>query len=466
LEALTHLLDKSLAIKQERAGGARYRLLEPIRQYAREKLIAAGEDEAVRARHLDYFTRLAEEAESKFETSEQMLWLNRCEAELDNVRAALYGSVSAVQVEMGLRLVAALEHFWYIRDHQSEGIEMLQNLLARPEAAKRTLARAKALNVLGLLHYRPGNYAQAKGAAAEALAIGEELRDARTKALALFSLGRTNAYQGNAAEGRSQLEQALAAFRALDEPYFVGRVLGGLGLSALRTGAYADAISWFVEDVTLMQGLGDRIMAGFAIRHLGFALLHQHDVAGALSKFQEGLESLRLTGGQQGVAAGLAGCAAVALVREQFARAAQLLGAVEALLESGHNKLLPYDYDQYTHNVATLRAHMDAASFSAAWEAGRRLTLAQAIAEAEQMVIPPETPPAPPPTAPRDPNALTPRELEVLRLLAQRMSDAEIAEKLVISRRTVSTHLTAIYDKLGVNSRRAAMRHALDHKLI
>ena len=84
-----------------------------------------------------------------------------------------------------------------------------------------------------------------------------------------------------------------------------------------------------------------------------------------------------------------------------------------------------------------------------------------------QVAISPPAPAlTPTATAPRDPNALTPRELEVLHLLVQRMSDAEIAEKLVISRRTASTHLTAIYGKLGVNSRRAAMRYALDHKLV
>ena len=144
-------------------------------------------------------------------------------------------------------------------------------------------------------------------------------------------------------------------------------------------------------------------------------------------------------------------------------RAAQLLGFVEAWLESNQLQLVIFDHTNYTRGVAAARAQLDEAAFNAAWGEGRAMTLEQAIeyalAEQVQALQPIAS------AQPHDPNALTPREIEVLRWVAAGLSNAQVAGKLVISPRTVNTHLSSIYSKLGVNSRSAVTRYAVEHKL-
>jgi DNA-binding NarL/FixJ family response regulator len=134
------------------------------------------------------------------------------------------------------------------------------------------------------------------------------------------------------------------------------------------------------------------------------------------------------------------------------------------VLSHSRTSHIPIDRIRYERTLAAARAQLDEAAFNAAWDAGRRLTIEQAIAQAEQITAVADT--AFNALPPRDPNALTVREREVLRLVATGLSDAQIATQLVISRRTVQTHLTSIFGKFGVNSRSAAAHHALSRKLL
>jgi DNA-binding CsgD family transcriptional regulator len=159
---------------------------------------------------------------------------------------------------------------------------------------------------------------------------------------------------------------------------------------------------------------------------------------------------------------GLRGLASIAAIEKKARRAVRLFACATMIPEmgvrgggsggGGQKEFRPF--------LAMARGQKSEAEFSAAWEEGKQMTWEQAIAEAEEETA--TCPTAPP----RDPNALTPRELEVLHLVAAGLTDAQVAQRLVISRRTVSTHLTAIYSKLGVNSRSAATRCALDRKLV
>jgi DNA-binding CsgD family transcriptional regulator len=153
-------------------------------------------------------------------------------------------------------------------------------------------------------------------------------------------------------------------------------------------------------------------------------------------------------------------CLAFIAVREKRdEQAARWLGAAERIREASHAEMTLPEQEEYQSEVAILRGRMNPNDFRSSWSEGQVLPFQQVIAEVEQLL-------APPLVKIRDPNALTPRELDVLRLLAQGLSDAQIAEKLVVSRRTVTTHLTVIYYKFGVNSRSAAIRYALDHELV
>jgi non-specific serine/threonine protein kinase len=144
-------VDKNLAVYEEdEEGHGRYRLLETVRQYARDRLLESGEAEAVRDRHRDYFLAFAEEAEAQLTGSEQAAWYERLEMEHDNLRAALaWCQEASGGAAAGLRMVGALGRFWEVRGHTAEGRALTASMLSRPGAEPRTKARAKALHTAG-----------------------------------------------------------------------------------------------------------------------------------------------------------------------------------------------------------------------------------------------------------------------------------------------------------------------------
>ena len=148
VDLLAHLVDKSLVLLDEEL--ARYRLLETIRQYAREKLLDSGEGAQVRSRHLGFYVRLGKEFSSEILGPGETLWLNRLELEHDNVRRAIEWSLESADALSGMRLTAALHLFWQQR-YTAEGLDYLRALLAQPEAMGRTPARARALQSRGSL---------------------------------------------------------------------------------------------------------------------------------------------------------------------------------------------------------------------------------------------------------------------------------------------------------------------------
>src|SRR5829696_699880 len=148
LDVLSGLVDKSLVVARERQeSGVRYRMLEPIRQYAREKLEEGGEGEEARRRHATFFLALAEEAEPRLRGPEDVEWLERLETEHDNMRAALSWALERGEVELRLRLAGALGWFWEAHGHYSEGRRWLEEALAKDDRAS-VAARVKALEGL------------------------------------------------------------------------------------------------------------------------------------------------------------------------------------------------------------------------------------------------------------------------------------------------------------------------------
>ena len=161
-ELMLSLVDKSLVLREEGAGGPRYRLLETVRQYARERLQEAGESAGARNRHLEYYLRLATQADPELRGSEPEVWLDRLEVEHDNFRAALdWCQANSDLAAAGIELTSALWRFWDIRGYLSQGREQLAAALARGPHV-RTLARARALNGAGLLTLQQGELAPAR----------------------------------------------------------------------------------------------------------------------------------------------------------------------------------------------------------------------------------------------------------------------------------------------------------------
>jgi hypothetical protein len=224
LDLLTSLANKSLILAERKQGQeTRYQMLETIRQYAREKLWQAGEGGLLRQQHLAYFVDLAERAEPNLRAFDIVMWLDRLEADLDNIRVALEYALEN-DIEAQLRLASALLWFWHIRGHKNEGVNWLERGLSIEKAERgdellipsRALIRGKTLNAAGSL--RLFSYESANVFLEESLKLFQELGLAgkHGMAYALLRLGPST-YKSNQAE--SMLEQSLALFREVGDTF-------------------------------------------------------------------------------------------------------------------------------------------------------------------------------------------------------------------------------------------------------
>ncbi|HBY97938.1 MAG: tetratricopeptide repeat protein [Ardenticatenaceae bacterium] len=374
LDLLSRLVDKSLVVMQERDGEARFRLLEIVRQYAVEKLVESGEAEGLRARHVDFFLRLAEEAEPELTGAEQVTWLDRLELEHDNFRAALGGC----DVAAGLRLAAALSSFWFFRGYWNEGRRWLGRVLERSESM-RVSARAKALIGAERLARLQGDYrlahslcqeslalyrevgdrrgiasalyhfgmnvrrddpAQARALFEESLAIWQELGDMAGVSSALIDLGRLAWTEGDGTTARALFEQALTIRRKLGDPWGIAYGLYLFGYLTFDQGRYAEARSLFEEGLALRRTLGDRQGIADTLIYLGDIAWAQGDVLEAQSLYEETLALYEELGDQRGVATVLWALGDVARAQGHYGRAASELNQSLALYRQlGHGNV-------------------------------------------------------------------------------------------------------------------------------
>jgi DNA-binding CsgD family transcriptional regulator len=322
---------------------------------------------------------------------------------------------------------------------------------------------ADTLLSIGGIAWEQGNYEAARSSFLENLAIQRELGSKPGIGHTLMWLGVVVRELGDYTEGRRMLEEALTIERELGFRQGIGRCLMNLGSTAIAQGD-PTASQILEEGLTISRELGARWDAGRCLHDLGQAAARQGEYELAHSRFASSLAILREHGDRRNLVKCLEGLAGVAVAYRQTERGARLFGASEALRERLGTPMPRTYLANYKRSIAALSAQVNEEQLAKWWAEGRAMPYDQAIeyAVAEQV----EEVQAIASAQPHDPNALTPREIEVLRLAQAGLSDAKIAEKLVISTRTVNTHLSSIYSKLGVNSRRDAARYALDHKLI
>ena len=324
LDLLGALVGKSLVQAEERDGGeVRHGLLETVRQYGQQRLAASGRAGAVRDRHLAHFLALAEEAEPALKGADQATWLDRLEAEHDNLRAALGWAREAGATEVGLRLAGALWRFWLMRGHFHEGRTWLEGALAGAEGAAPNV-RAEALQGAGVLAAEQGDYGRAAASFTGSLALRREMGDRRGSARTLSNLGIVAYEQGEYGRAAALHEEALALCRELGDKRGLALALGNLGLVVLEQGEYERAVALQEESLALDRELGDTHSIGVALCNLGWAVLEQGEYGRAAALFTESLALCRELGNTYGSATALSNLGLVALEQGEYGRATAL----------------------------------------------------------------------------------------------------------------------------------------------
>jgi len=468
LDGLASLVDQSLLhLSTERPLGnselgTRYAMLETIRDFGLEQLADTDEQGMVRGRHASWCLALAERAAEALDGPLRGAWLGQLEAEHDNLRAALTWFDQTRDASSLLRLAGSLWRFWYFRGHVSEGQAWGERALAGSANEPASNALARTFLGVGALRWQSGETDTASVPLQEALMLFRAQGDRTGTAWTLNVLGCLISDNGDLDGCVDYFREALAIFIDLGDKVGQAQVESNLAEIAFVRGNFRLAAQRLEAVLVLQREIGDTAGATRAMTYLGNAVLGQGDLARAHTLLAPAATALLTTGYVQTLPDALRGLARVAWGWGDGTRAATVFGAEEAL-RGRLGVLLPPAVHRgwLERDVAAIRQALGDAAFTAAWEAGRALSLDDAVAIALAAAPVDSTTPEPAPTiAPLSTRTsrygLSPREWEVLRLLTQRLTDKEIGAALAISSRTVTTHVTHIFNKLGVNSRREA----------
>jgi predicted ATPase/serine/threonine protein kinase/DNA-binding CsgD family transcriptional regulator len=412
-----------------------------------------------------------------------------CEGVAAPVRAkALYAAANLTFVQSNYERTEALAE---------ESLALYRELEDQPGIAL-------SLWVLGNVAWVRGNTARARSLLEEAVALARAVNDEELAAWALFSLGLVESSQGEYARACRLYEESLILFREVEHKKGIAHILSQLALAlfvsqsdqvrvrslleecltlsselgfkegiaaasslsgqlALSQGDGATARSLAEKSVALYKEMGHRHGTAESLTVLGKVVAAQGDPTAARTLYEESLALSSTLGEKWVIAAGLLGLGEVIAAQRQGAWAAQLWGAAEALRDATGIPIPPVELADYERAVSAARVHLGEKAFAAAWAQGRSMTPEQALAARGQKPASSQTTTiAPTQTYPA---GLTAREVEVLRLVASGLTDIQVAEKLVLSPRTVHAHISSIYNKLGVTSRSAATRYAIEHHL-
>lgn len=356
LDLLTRLVDKSLVIAEEHGGEVRYRCLETIREYALEKLRESGEEATLRSKHFDYFVQLAETAEPQLTGAAQSEWLDRLEAEHDNLRAALQWSAET-QSSSAVRLAGALGRFWDVHAYFTEGRLWLETALSKGTEASPAW-RAQSLRWAGFLAARQGDYEHANELLNESLELGRSIDDKRGIATSLNHLGYTAFSQGAFDRAKDILQESLSLSRNLKDDASIATALNHLGSVAWLQGDGAAARQRFEESLAIRRKIGDKVGIGKSLYSLGAVAESQGDYAAARRFLEESLTITREIGDKKLTAYTLAGLGDVASAQGDYEAAhhfheeglaasrelADKIGIAYALEGLGNDACLQADY--------------------------------------------------------------------------------------------------------------------------
>ncbi len=400
LESLSSLVEQSLVVAQATEDGpTRYRMLEPIRQYAREKLEQSEEAATVPHAHAAYYLLLAERAASELWGPRQGEWLERLERENGNLRAAIAWALEAEEAEVAARLCWALWLFWWVRGHHREGRRLAEATLEHDLPAP---LRARASLAAATMAYTLADYPAAKEHWEEALRSSQRAGDPLAQAYSWAGTGLVELVRPDYEEAARRMEKALELFEECEDDSIASLTRTWLGTTMLARGDLEGAERYFKEGLASARRRQDPLCTYVALYNLAQLALARDDLAPAAGALEEGIRLSGRTKDRANLAHFLEALAAVASSRDEAERSAFLLGAAEgSLREVGapvYNYYVP-DPALRERAMAETREALGEAAFDEARGRGEAMTFEEAVAYALGEDAPDRTPS----TGPRPP---------------------------------------------------------------
>ena len=382
LDGMRSLVESSLIIMLDDVlSEPRYRMLDTIREYAAEQLVAAGELGAIQRRHAAYYVRLAEHAEPALQDRDQHVWYSRLEREHDNLRTALSWLLGVGDVESALRLAGAVWRFWQQHGDIREGRRWLDEGLMGGERVSEGV-RAKALWGASWLAYYQGDYARTKSLSIQHLALAREHHDALATRNALTGLGMAALSEGRYDEAATLLQEALVVCEPLGNVWHRATSFLNLGNATMLVGNLTRAMALFEQALALYLERGDELFAARTHQHLGYVALLQGDYTRAETLFRESLMTFYALGEKPGMADGLEAAAAVRAATGKAEESGQLVAAAGVLRESIGIASRTYLYPLWHPFVARAETSLGEAAWNTARQVGRAMMLEEAVKSA------------------------------------------------------------------------------------
>ncbi|MFL5759124.1 MAG: tetratricopeptide repeat protein [Thermomicrobiales bacterium] len=502
LDGIESLVDKSLVRRADGAGAEpRFLMLETIREFGLEQIAASGAEAMLRDRHAAFFLGLAEESDHALRLGQDSgPWLDQIEADHDNCRLALTWTIESGAIDNALRLASALWRFWGTRGHLREGRAWCERALARAKSTTAPDLRAKALNNLANLLSDLGDQDEAQQLYEQSLAIRRELGDRRGVADTLNNLGLSATQLADYDRAEALLEECIQIRREIGDRTGYVLAVSNLGDLAVATGDFERAWSLHEEALALRQELKNELGVAYSQNNLAVVAACKGDLKTARALLEQSLSRFRELRDNPGAAHSLRNLGRVAQAEGRLADAealhkealsfrhdlddrrgiaesledlvalnarqgsaevrVRLIATASGLREETGIPVPANERRDHGHLIDMLRKRMHAAEFAAAWEAGRRAAFEHACEEALRTDFA-DAASQGQKRLDANPAGLSDREVDVLRLVASGLTNAEIADALFLSPRTVDAHLYRIYRKLDVSSRAAAASFAV-----
>ena len=404
LDLLGRLVDQSFVVAETAEDVPRYRMLEPIRQYALELLEQRGEAHRVHDRHAALFTSLAEQAHTELRGPDQVGWMHRIDQEQDNLRTAMAWLLASGDYRTAALLGWALWPFWFYRGFQREGRHQMERVIEGGTALPLEL-RIRATVSVAVMAYGQGDDGAVVGYMTDLLELSRQAGgDAYAEGYARAGLGLVDMNRGDLVRAAARLEEALANFIECGELWTAAQTHTWLGTVLLLQGDQEGAVARFEEGLALARWIGDRGAIYNALYALAQVALDHGEYELAASHFVEGMSLSEEMKDLANVAYCLEGLATVAGARGEATRSARLFGAARGLHETIGVPVWAYynpDRSLYERTMADLRERLGERAYEAAFSEGRAMSPARAIDYALEEVAPePPTPTFAPAPAP------------------------------------------------------------------